>query len=154
MAGRKLDIMCYVTASLGVVLALFAVLHIGQPDGLLWTTVFAGGAILAFLTLKRDMPLMIARVLAVLSSLAMFWFFAGFFRLAPHLNADWYERAAAIDAIGLLFAGFAMITILSEYSCRMKAEGHTRRRQQPAHRSDPHYLAHPSASPPNSSRFK
>jgi hypothetical protein len=114
--------MCYITASLGIVLALFALLQIGQPDGLLWAAVFGSGALLAFLTLKRDMPLMVARALAVLSSLAMFWFFAGFFRLAPNLHPDWYERAAAIDAIGLLFAGFAMITILSEYSCRMKAE--------------------------------
>jgi hypothetical protein len=137
--------MSYVTASLGLVLAMFAVLHIGQPDGLLWTAVFGSGAVLAFLTLKRDMPLMVSRVLAVLSSLAMFWFFAGFFRIAPNLQPEWYERAAALDAIGLLFAGFAMITILSEYSCRMKADRHEEAEQHT--RSDSHYLSQSPAAP-------
>jgi hypothetical protein len=112
--------MCYLTASLGIVLAMFALLQIGQPDGLIWASVFGSGALLAFLTLKRAMPLMLSRLLAILSSVAMFSFFAAFFRLAPGLHDDWYGRAAAIDAIGLLFAGFAMIMILSEYSCRMK----------------------------------
>jgi hypothetical protein len=142
--------MCYVTASLGLVLALFALLQIGQPDGLQWAAVFGSGAILAFLTLKRDMPMMMARALAVLSSLAMFWFFAGFFRMAPNLHPSWYERAAAIDAIGLLFAGFAMIAILSEYSCRMKAECKERTEQRHPHESSP-YLA-PSQIPPHQQR--
>ncbi len=122
--------MHYVTATLGLVLVVFALLQIGQPDGLLWASVFASGAFLALITLKRDMPLMLTRFFAVLSSLAMFWFFAGFFRLAPNLHPEWYERAAALDAIGLLFAGFAMITVLSEYSCRMKSD-------HPLHQTQP-----------------
>ncbi len=116
--------MHYVTATLGLVLVGFALLQIGQPDGLMWAAVFGAGALLALITLKRNMPLMLTRFFAVLSSLAMFWFFAGFFRLAPNLHPDWYERAAAVDAIGLLFAGFTMIIVLSEYSCRMKSEKH------------------------------
>jgi hypothetical protein len=139
--------MCYLTASLGIVLAMFALLQIGQPDGLIWASVFGSGALLAFLTLKRAMPVMVSRLLAILSSVAMFAFFAAFFRLAPGLHADWYERAASLDAIGLLFAGFAMIMILSEYSCRMKrgectadAVGH----------DDPHFPAssHSRQHPP------
>lgn len=138
--------MRFVTAALGIVLALFAVLQIGQPNGPLWLAVFGAGAFLALITLRRNMPLMLVRLLAVLSSLAMFCFFAGFFRLAPHLRPDWYERAAALDAIGLLFAGFAMIIVLSEYSCRMKcgtAEAHaddSHRSRQP----DGHYFPPPS----------
>ena len=47
--------------------------------------------------------------------------------IAPSLQADWYWRDSALDAWGLLFAANAMIFVLSEYTCRMKADPVPRR---------------------------
>ena len=60
----------------------------------------------------------------------MFFYFAAFFSMAMHFNEHWYHSGLALDAIGLLFSAFAMIAVLSEYSCRLKADCLERREEK------------------------
>ena len=52
----------------------------------------------------------------------MFFFFAWFFLMVPSLEADWYANQAGWAAVCRLLGAFLMIPILSEYSCRLKAD--------------------------------
>lgn len=143
----------YVNGVLGVVLLIFAVFQLGSEDGLWWATVYLCGAMLALVTLRLDLNLWTVRFLAVVTTAAMFFYFAAFFRLAPNLQDEWYRGADAIEALGLLFAAFSMIPVLSEFSCRMKADcaetlqkshatltrdRHVARNRQPATVPQPH----------------
>ena len=112
----------YLNGVLGLVLVVFAVLQVGSEGGVWWASVYIWGAFLAFLTLKLQLNLWTVRFLAVVTTAAMFFYFAAFFRLAPNLHEEWYRGADAIEALGLLFAAFSMIPVLSEFSCRMKAD--------------------------------
>ena len=51
-------------------------------------------------------------------------FFAGFFMDVPKLESDWYGNQDGWFAVTsrTLLAAFAMIPILSDYSCRCKAD--------------------------------
>jgi hypothetical protein len=96
-------------------------------DPVYWMAIFSGGAVLAFITLKREFSLALSRFLAVTTTIAMFYYFAEFFMLAPQLSDGWYQSAGwqsgrPIHALSLLFSAFAMIPVLSDYSCRLKAE--------------------------------
>lgn len=112
----------YVNGVLGLVLVVFAVLQLGSENGVWWASVYVCGASLALITLKLGLNLWTVRFLAVITTAAMFFYFAAFFRLAPNLHEEWYRGADAIESLGLLFAAFSMIPVLSEFSCRMKAD--------------------------------
>ncbi len=118
--------MRYVNGIMAVVLMAFAILQLRDAGNVLLFLSFAGGSVLALLSLKRSLSLMTARGLAGLSTVAMFFYFAGFFRYCPEMSSGWYMLDKAPGLIGLLVAGFAMIPVLSVYSCWMKAECHMR----------------------------
>ena len=82
----------------------------------------AAGALCAFATLKTDMNLTLARLFAVGTTVVMFTYFAAFFKIAPHLHEEWYRSALALESAGVLLSAFAMIPVLSSFSCMLKAD--------------------------------
>ena len=52
----------------------------------------------------------------------MFFYFAAFFRIVDHFHENWYRGGMALEAVGMLLSAFAMIPVLSVFSCRMKAD--------------------------------
>lgn len=108
-------------------LALALALHT-EP---LVAAAFGAGAVLAAIAFKHWLRRWMVRVLAFVAAGMMFLYFGQFMSLVPNLHPDWYARPReALDAVGLLFAGFAMIPVLSEYSCRMKASDECERAQR------------------------
>ncbi|HEY5646468.1 MAG TPA: hypothetical protein VIS76_11025, partial [Pseudomonadales bacterium] len=67
--------MHYIHGFIGVVLVVMALIHVPFPDPLEWLP-YALAACLAFITLSNNLSLGIARVLAVATAGAMFFFFA------------------------------------------------------------------------------
>lgn len=120
--------MHYVNAGLGLVLIALAAFQLFGEANVELAAAFLGGSVLALATLTRRMSLFTVNVFAILTVVAMFFYFAGFFQLAPQLH-HWYMRGEAAHCLGLLFAAFAMIPVLSEYSCRKKSEQCERFRQ-------------------------
>ena len=111
--------MQYVNAFIAVALLGFALL---VPHDMGQAPMYIVGATLAAISFKHWLSIWMVRVLALVAAGTMFWYFGRFLLLVPSLQPDWYwQPLAAVDVIGLLFAGFAMIPVLSEYSCRMKA---------------------------------
>ena len=82
---------------------------------------------LSFLTFIRELPLWLTRVAAVLTVVLMFYFFASFFFLVPSLGADWYRSPGSLTSLSFLLGAFLMIPLMSEYSCRLKADCPRRR---------------------------
>ena len=116
--------MQYVNAIIALALLALALVTRADPVGALMYVV---GAVLAATAFKHWLNAWMVRVLAIATAGALFWYFGQFFLLADTLTPDWYGGAGAIHALGLLFAGFAMIPVLSEYSCRMKASAECER---------------------------
>ncbi|HEX7036520.1 MAG TPA: hypothetical protein VF210_12130 [Pseudomonadales bacterium] len=108
-------------AAVGLVFVILALLHVPHPAPLLWLP-YAGGAVLALLTLVPRLNILMARVLAVAATGLTFFFFAAFFLGVPRLDADWYQSQEGWSAIALLVGAFTLIPVLSVYSCRCKAE--------------------------------
>ena len=112
--------MSYLNGFIGFGFILLALLHLGVPDGSFVVGTYLFGSALAFITLVRRLPLNAARLLALVTTAATFFYFIGFFQTAPHLGDGWY--AVHTRALGQLLAAFAMIPVLAEYSCRLKAD--------------------------------
>ncbi len=100
---------------------VFAFLQVNDPDSGLWMAIYLTGAFLSGVSLINNLPRTIHRVLAVGTMLMMFFYFFGFFELAPTLHGDWWQIETSREAMGLLFSAFAMIPVLSCYSCRLKS---------------------------------
>jgi hypothetical protein len=113
--------MLYLNGLIGCIFVLIALLHVAHPMPLTWVP-YLGAAVLALITLKREVSDMFSRALAVITTIMMFFFFAGFFVVVPKLAADWYLHQEGWEAVCRLLGAFAMIPILSDYSCRLKAE--------------------------------
>jgi hypothetical protein len=113
--------MQYIHGFIGVVLVVMALIHVPFPDPLEWLP-FAVAASLAFMTLTQNLSMGMARILAICTAGAMFFFFAIFFLLVPRLDADWYSTQFGWAAVCRILAAFLMIPILSDYSCRLKAD--------------------------------
>ena len=127
--------MLVVNAIIAVGLLVFALLARDEPGN---AAMFIGGAVLAAIAFKHWLSTWMVRVLALVSAAAMFSYFAQFFVLVPTLQPGWYwQPHEAVGAVGLLFAGFAMIPVLSEYSCRMKASEECERGRRQAHDRNP-----------------
>jgi hypothetical protein len=137
----------------GIIGGLFLVLvafQLDDPNALFLMTAYGIGASLAFVSLTQEINLMLSRVLAVLTTVTMFFYFAKFFYLAHGFSETWYEEPG-LEAIGLLFAAFAMIPVLSDYSCRAKADCRDARLEQarggflsgPSHIDPPSRPKHP-----------
>ena len=112
--------MTYIKAFIVCIFIVMALLHVSQPMPL--CGIYLGTTVLALITLKREISDMFSRPLAVITTLAMFFFFAEFFVVAPRLSEGWYLYQEGWRAACLLLGTFAMIPILSDYSCRLKAE--------------------------------
>jgi len=113
--------MQYIHGFIGVVLVVMALIHVPFPDPLEWLP-FALAAGLAFVTLSQNLSMGIARILAICTAGAMFFFFAMFFLLVPRLDADWYTTQFGWTAVCRILAAFLMLPILSDYSCRLKKD--------------------------------
>jgi threonine/homoserine/homoserine lactone efflux protein len=113
--------MQYIHGFIGCVLVLLALIHVPYPAPFAWLP-YAGAAVLAFITLKSEIGLRVSTILAIATAAIMFFFFAWFFLLAPKLAADWYANQTGWAAVCRILGAFVMIPILSEYSCRLKAD--------------------------------
>ena len=109
---------------IAVVLTTFAVLHIFIPSHTFVAVLFGVGAVLAIPTvIPRSMGMQTARILALCTTAIMFFYFAGFFTLAPGFEDGWLQTGVMLDGLAMLLSAFLMIPILSCYSCLLKAEG-------------------------------
>ena len=107
--------------AIGGGLVLLALLHLGVPARpYMLIGMYCCGAALALITLAPGVGQWSARILAVCATACMLFFFAGFFHMAPRLGEEWY--AVHLPALGQLIAAFAMLPVLSGYSCLMKAD--------------------------------
>ncbi len=118
--------MQYVNAITALALLGFALLLRDEP---VQAAMFILGATLAAIAFKHWLSPRIVRLLAVVAAGVLFWHFARFLLAVPTLHPDWYWNLGSdgLRTVGLLFAGFAMIPVLSEYSCRMKASSECER---------------------------
>ena len=117
----RFEFMQYIHGFIACVLVLLAVIHIPFPEPLAWLP-YSVAAALALITLKSDISIPVSRVLAIATTGMMFFFFALFFLVVPTLKAGWYTTQYGWAAVCLLLSAFVMIPILSDYSCRLKAE--------------------------------
>ena len=113
--------MQYFHGFIGCVLALLALIHVPYPAPFAWLP-YAAAAFLGFITIKPELSLGLSRLLAIATAGLMFFFFAWFFLMVPRLEADWYANQAGWFAVCTLLGAFLMIPILSDYSCRLKAD--------------------------------
>lgn len=119
-----------VSAIIGCVLAAIAILHAFLPYSTAFIYIYAAGAVLAFVTVRPGrLGLNTARFFALCTTAVMFFYFAGFFKMAPYFTETWYQTGAALEGIGMLISAFLMIPILSCYSCLLKADGCERVRE-------------------------
>jgi len=107
--------------AIAFILLAVALLHVPHPTPFIWVP-YALGSALAIVTLFADVSLFFSRLLAISTTMLMFFFFAGFFMDVPKLESDWYVRQEGWFAVSRLLAAFAMLPILSDYSCRCKAD--------------------------------
>jgi dolichyl-phosphate-mannose--protein O-mannosyl transferase len=113
--------MRYFLAFSAVTFVILALLHVPHPSPYLWLP-YAAAAILAILTLVPRLQMMLSRILAIAATALMFFLFAGFFMDVPKLEADWYQSQEGWAAVSRLLAAFLLIPLLSEFSCRCKAD--------------------------------
>ena len=117
----RFELMQYIHGFIAVLLVLLAVIHIPFPEPFAWLP-YSIAAALAVLTLKSEISIPVSRVLAIATTGMMFFFFALFFLVVPTLKAGWYTTQYGWAAVCLLLSAFVMIPILSDYSCRLKAD--------------------------------
>ena len=113
-------------AVIGCTLLIPALLHVFIPHKPLVAYLFMGmyavGALLAFTSVHTNMGIRRARVMALGTTAAMFFYFTVFFKMAPEFHEAWYQSGKALEGIGMLLSGFAMIPVLSCFSCMLKAD--------------------------------
>ncbi|MDC3123594.1 hypothetical protein OBB00_02615 [Gammaproteobacteria bacterium] len=112
-----------VNAIIGCVLLALAILDIFIPKTPILSLIYFGGAVLALASVRPQISFAWARVFAVATVIAMFFYFAAFFRIVDHFHEQWYRSGMMLEAIGMLISAFAMIPVLSVFSCFMKCEG-------------------------------
>ena len=116
----------------------FAGLQFDDPDLGVWMSVYLAGGLISGAALLQGLPRIGQRVLAVGTMLLMFFYFFGFFKLAPGLGELWWQTEVGREAVGLFVGGFALMPVLSCYSCRLKATRASKDRRAPAVFSSPH----------------
>jgi len=110
----------------------FAGLQLDDPDSGIWISIYLAGALISGAALLPELPRNGQRLLAVGTMLLMFFYFFGFFQMAPTLHGDWWQAETSREGFGLLFSAFAMIPVLACYSCKLKATRATKDRRSPA----------------------
>ncbi|MDG1132843.1 MAG: hypothetical protein P8N67_00585 [Pseudomonadales bacterium] len=108
--------------AVGCMLLTLAILHGFIPKLPILSGIYALGAVLALISLWGNISFSLARVLAFLTVAAMFFYFAAFFRIVDHFHENWHRSGMTLEAVGMLLSAFAMIPVLSVFSCRMKAD--------------------------------
>ena len=78
-------------ATVGFMLLGLAVLHGFIPKSPLLSVIYAAGAVMALVSLWRNISFGTARVFAFLTVAAMFFYFAAFFRIVDHFHENWYR---------------------------------------------------------------
>ncbi len=111
-----------INAVIGFFLLALAVLHFFIPNHTHFIALYGAGALLAFVALFRHISINVARLFAIATTAVMFFYFAGFFKMAPHFHEQWYTSGAGLEGVGMLLSAFAMIPVLSCYSCLLKAD--------------------------------
>jgi len=114
--------MRWVTGLIAAMFAALAAFQTGHSEALWWVPCYSLGLLLSLMTFKTHLSPGMTWFMAICSTVAMFFYFAGFFTLVPYMLADWYAQPAGREAGGLLLAAFAMIPILSVYTCRLKVD--------------------------------
>ena len=112
-----------VNGMIGCVLLALGILHIFIPKTPILTAIYFGGALLALASLRPNIGFGWARALACTTVIAMFFYFAAFFRIVDHFHEQWYRSGMMLEAVGMLISAFAMIPVLSVFSCFMKCDG-------------------------------
>ena len=107
---------------IGCVLLALAILHVFIPRTPILSAIYLGGALLALASLRPNISFAWARVLAVASVIAMFFYYAGFFRIVDNFHEQWYRSGLMLNAVGMLILAFAMTPVLSVFSSRMKCD--------------------------------
>ena len=129
-------------AVIGTVLLVLAILHAFIPGHLHYLALYGSGSLFAFVALRNDLGTNLARLFAIGTTAVMFFYFAGFFTLAPHFHEYWYRSGVGLEGVGMLLSAFAMIPVLSCYSCMLKADcaeqlaAYERRKQEGADKND------------------
>ena len=113
--------MQYFNGLIGCGFVLLAALHTAEMSHYCWIS-YLSAAVLAFVSLKPQLNLTTSRLFAGLTTLLMFYFFAIFFSVAPGLEGSWYRENKFWEAISQVTAAFCLIPVLSNYTCRLKAE--------------------------------
>lgn len=111
----------YFHAFVVVTFIILALLHVPHPRPLLWLP-YAAGAVLATLALLPRLNVVVSRLLAIAATALMFFLFAGFFMAVPSLEAGWYQSQEGWATVSRLLAAFLLLPLLSEFSCRCKAD--------------------------------
>lgn len=146
MATRTMQ---YFHGVVGVTFAALALLHVPHPSPWLWLP-YAAGAGLAFLTLVPNLSIFLSRLLAIAATALMFFFFAGFFMEVPRLASDWYQSQEGWSVVARLVGAFTLIPVLSDYSCRCKAECREARAGRESQSGSPGFFSAPDQAPPRS----
>jgi hypothetical protein len=118
---RATKTMQYFHGFVAITFTVLALLHVPHPSPWLWLP-YAAGALLAFMTLLPNLGILSSRFLAIAATGLMFFFFAGFFMEVPRLASDWYQSQEGWSVVARLLGAFTLIPVLSDFSCRCKAE--------------------------------
>jgi len=95
--------MQYLNGLIGCGFVILAALHSAEMSQTCWMS-YAGAALLAFIALKSHINLTTSRILAGLTTLLMFFYFAYFFTVAPSLEEEWYREIKFWEAISQIMA--------------------------------------------------
>lgn len=115
--------MRFLNGAIGCIFLVLTLLYGGHPEAHVSCQIMLGLAtVLSFVTFLPSMPLPLARVLAISTVGVMFYFFAGFFTMASEFDSQWYQSTASFEAVAFLLAAFFLMAIMSDYSCRLKAD--------------------------------
>ncbi len=121
--------MRYVNGAIGCIFLILTLLYASQGASahLSCLAMLGLATVLSFVTFVPSLPVPFARTLAVVTVAVMFYFFAGFFTMASSFDSQWYKSTAAFEAISFLLAAFCLLPVLSDFSCRLKADCPRRR---------------------------
>lgn len=111
-----------VNGVIALVLIALSLLHLDEPDRLIWMTAYAVGAALAGVSCLPNLNCWTMRILGTVSTVVMFLYFAGFFFRVPHLGAQWYATEGAEGTIALGVAGLAMLPVVAAFTCELKRQ--------------------------------
>ena len=112
-----------VSGIIAFILLVFTILNAFIPNHLYAASMYGLGAFFALVTVKKGgMGLSWAYFYAISTAALMFFYFAGFFTMAPGFEEGWHRTGAALEGFGMLLSAFMMIPILSAYSCLIKGK--------------------------------